>query len=383
MLPDASRATGGGSVPMDFKYTIIGAGVVGLATARALTDPGNADGDLLVVEQERTFGRGISSRNSEVIHSGLYYREGSLKQRLCVRGRRLLYDYCAQKDIPHEKCGKLIIATCPDEEAELEWLRIQAEKNNVENVVPLDRKESLSLEPHINVTASLFVKETGIVDSYSLMKALEYDVKQNNGTVLYNAAVVSLRHDDRYEIELNDGTRFSSEYLINAAGLSAPSITGMLGVAVPLLYPCKGSYFSYSGPLRCRHLIYPVPEKKLTGLGVHATIDMNGRIRFGPDTEYINCTDDFTVRADKKEYFYRSAKKIFPEIIIEDLHPDTAGIRPKIQGPDDPEVKDFYIREERDKGFPRLVNLMGIESPGLTSSIAIAEYVNDIVHKGA
>ncbi len=367
---------------MDFKYTVIGAGVVGLSIARALVDAGNDNSDLLVVEKEKTFGCGISSRNSEVIHSGLYYREGSLKHRLCVRGRMLLYDYCARKDIPHKKCGKLIIATGPDEEKELEWLRIQAEKNNVENVLPLDRKESLGLEPHINVTASLFVKETGIVDSHSLMKALEYDVKQNNGIVLYNSAVVLLCRDDRYEIELNDGTRFSSEYVINAAGLSATTMAGMLGVTVPMLYPCKGSYFSYSGPVRCTHLIYPVPEKKLTGLGVHATIDMGGRIRFGPDTEYVSSSDDYAVGNEKKKYFYRSAEKIFPEIAYDDLHPDTAGIRPKIQRPDDPEVKDFYIREESDKGFPRLVNLVGIESPGLTSSMAIGEYVKDIICNG-
>jgi L-2-hydroxyglutarate oxidase LhgO len=366
---------------MDFKFTVIGAGVVGLAIARALADAGDDGGDLLVVEREGTFGRGISSRNSEVIHSGIYYREGSLKQRLCVRGRKLLYDYCALKDIPHNKCGKLVIATSPEEETDLEWLRIQAEKNNIENVVLLDKKESNLLEPHINVAASLYVKETGIVDGHSLMKALEYDVKQKKGNVLYNASVVSLRRNDRYEIELHDGTRFSSEYVINAAGLSATTIAGMMGVTAPALYPCKGSYFSYTGPLRCRHLVYPVPEKKLTGLGVHVTIDLGGRIRFGPDTEYTSSIGDYSVSSEKKDYFYRSAKKIFPAITPDDIQPDTAGIRPKIQGPDDPEVKDFYIREEGGKGFPGLVNLVGIESPGLTSSMAIGEYVRDIIHR--
>ncbi len=364
---------------MDFKYTVIGAGVVGLAIARALADAGDDGGDLLVVEKEATFGRGISSRNSEVIHSGLYYREGSLKQRLCVRGRKLLYDYCTRKDIPHNKCGKLIIAASPDEETDLEWLRIQAGKNDVENVVALDKKRSLDLEPRINVHASLYVKETGIVDSHSLMKALEYDVKQNRGNVLYNAPVVSVRRNNHYEIELHDGTRFSSEYVINAAGLSATAIAGIMGITVPSLHPCKGSYFSYTGPLRCRHLVYPVPEKKLTGLGVHATIDLGGRIRFGPDTEYVSGIDDYSVCNDKKDFFYRSAIKIFPEITPEDLYPDTAGIRPKIQGPDDPGIKDFYIREEGDKGFPRLVNLVGIESPGLTSSMAIGEFVKEII----
>ncbi|HOT45137.1 MAG TPA: NAD(P)/FAD-dependent oxidoreductase [Spirochaetota bacterium] len=366
---------------MDFKYTVIGAGVVGLAIARALSEAGNDGGDLLVVEKEKTFGCGISSRNSEVIHSGIYYREGSLKQRLCVRGRKLLYDYCARRDIPHNKCGKLIIATCPEEEPELEWLRIQAGKNGVENVELLDKNESLKLEPHINVTASLYLKETGIVDGHSLMKAMAYDVKQNGGSLLYNAPVVSLRRNGLYVLELGDGSRFSSECVINAAGLHATAMAGMMGIPVPSIHPCKGSYFSYTGKLRCGHLVYPVPEKKLTGLGVHATIDMGGRIRFGPDTEYIGGIDDFSVTDSKKDYFYRSAKKIFPAIIPDELHPDTAGIRPKLQGPDDSEVKDFYIRNEADKGFPRLVNLIGIESPGLTSSMAIGEYVRELVRR--
>ncbi|HNW27250.1 MAG TPA: NAD(P)/FAD-dependent oxidoreductase [Spirochaetota bacterium] len=366
---------------MDFKYTIIGAGVVGLAVARALAEAGSDGGDLLVVEKEKTFGCGISSRNSEVIHSGIYYREGSLKQRLCVRGRKLLYDYCARRNIPHKKCGKLIIATCPEEEAELEWLRIQAGKNGVENVALLDTYESIMLEPHINVTASLYLKETGIVDSHSLMKAMAYDVQQNGGSLLYNSPVVSLRQDKHYVLELGDGSRFSTEYVINAAGLHATALAGMAGISVPPIHPCKGSYFSYTGKIRCSHLVYPVPEKKLTGLGVHATIDMDGRIRFGPDTEYIGSIDDFSVSDSKKDYFYRSAKKMFPSIVPDELHPDTAGIRPKLQGPDGKEVKDFYIREESDAGFPHLVNLVGIESPGLTSSMAIGEYVKDLVRR--
>ncbi|MBP7736895.1 MAG: NAD(P)/FAD-dependent oxidoreductase [Spirochaetes bacterium] len=366
-------------MPIDFKYTVIGAGVVGLAIARALAEDGSG-GDLLVVEKERTFGRGTSSRNSEVIHSGLYYRTGSLKHRLCLRGRRLLYDYCALKDIPHNKCGKLIIAASPEEEAELEWLRRQAERNNVENVVLLGKEESLLLEPRIKVTASLFLKETGIVDSHSLMKSLENDVKQKGGTVLYNAPVVSVRRAGCYEIKLQDGASFTSECCVNAAGLSATAIAAMIGVPAPTLYPCKGSYFSYTGPLKCRHLVYPVPEKKLTGLGVHATIDLGGRMRFGPDTEYVSAIDDYSVGNEKLDYYYRSAKKIFPELLREDLQPDTAGIRPKIQGPGDPEVKDFYIRDEGDRGFPHLINLIGIESPGLTSSLAIGEYVKNLIN---
>lgn len=365
----------------DFKYTVIGAGVVGLAIAQRLAALHHDDGDLLVVEKEPSFGRGISSRNSEVIHSGLYYREGSLKHRLCVRGRGLMYDYCARKEIPHKKCGKLIVAAGPEEEAELEWLRIQAGKNGVENVTLLDRNESLRLEPDINVTASLYLAETGIVDSNSLMKSLADDAKKNNATVLYNAAVVSLRRDGPYLLVLDDGSSFTSDNVINAAGLHAIDIAAMLAIPVPALYPCKGSYFAYSGSIRCNHLIYPIPEKKLTGLGVHATIDMGGRIRFGPDTEYVGGIDDYTVTDSKKDFFFRSAKKIFPSISPDDLHPDTAGIRPKIQGPDDPEVKDFYIREEHDRGFPGFVNLVGIESPGLTSSLAIGEYVSALLHE--
>jgi L-2-hydroxyglutarate oxidase LhgO len=364
---------------MNFKYTIIGAGVVGLAIARRLAADSGPDGNVLVVEKEKSFGLGISSRNSEVIHSGLYYPEGSLKHRLCLRGRRFLYKYCSARDVPHRKCGKLIIAAGPGEEAELDRLQGQAEKNGVENVARLDRRESLALQPGINAQSSLHVREAGIIDARALMKSFVNDIKTSNGIVAYNSHVISLRRGDNYDLSLDDGTRFASEYVINAAGLSAAAVAELAGVPAPAVYPCKGVYFSYSGAIRCGLLVYPVPEKKLTGLGVHATIDLAGRMRFGPDAEYINGFDDFSVGDEKKDFFYQSAQKLFPGILPDELSPDMAGIRPKLQGPGDSEVKDFYIREESDRGFPRFINCIGIESPGLTSAMAIADHIATIL----
>lgn len=364
---------------MKFTFTVIGAGVVGLAIARRLAEEHRGDNDVLVVEKERTFGMGTSSRNSEVIHSGIYYPQGSLKHRLCVQGRRLLYGYSARNGIPHKKCGKLVIATAPEEEPVLDGLYRQAAANGVENVERLTGPEALLLEPDIRVHSALFVKETGIIDCHSLMKSFVREIQKNNGIVQYNAPVASIRRNGPFEVALGDGTVFSSGYVINAAGLYATSIAETIGMKVPRLYPCKGVYFSYSGDIRCSHLVYPVPEKKMTGLGVHATIDLGGRLRFGPDAEYCDCIDDYCVSDDRKDAFFRAAQKIFPALSPDYLHPDMAGIRPKIQGPDDKEVKDFYIREESGAGYPRFINLIGIESPGLTSSMAIADHVYDCI----
>ncbi|MBN2161257.1 MAG: NAD(P)/FAD-dependent oxidoreductase [Spirochaetes bacterium] len=364
---------------MKFECTIIGAGVVGLAVARRLSEEIRDDGWLLVVESERTFGRGISSRNSEVIHSGIYYPRGSFKHILCARGRRLLYEYCAVAGVPYRKCGKIIVATRPAEVPALDRLERQAADNGIENVCRLDAAGSRALEPEMRVHSSLLVKEAGIVDSHSLLKALEREVRMNNGTLLYNARVAAIRRKNGYEIELSDGTKFMSSRVINAAGLSGQSIAAMAGIPAPELYPCKGTYFSCSRRVARDHLIYPVPEQGLVGLGIHATIDLAGRVRFGPDVEYIDGTDDFSVDEGRRDSFYNSIQRIFPEIKRESLLPDMAGIRPKLQGPHDREVKDFYIGEERDKGFPGFINLLGIESPGLTACLAIGEYVGELI----
>jgi L-2-hydroxyglutarate oxidase LhgO len=367
---------------MKFKFTIIGAGVVGLAIAERIAREFQGDADVLVVEKEHSYGRGCSSRNSEVIHSGIYYPTASLKHKLCVKGRRMLYDYLTKKQIPYDRCGKLIIATGTDELDALERLSQQAEENGIENVAKLTKDQVLKLEPDINVTAALLSKETGIFDTHSFMKSLVSAIGNKCGTILYSNEVVSLDYDydaDAYSLSLSDGTSFSSEYVINSGGLFATQISKFLGIEPVRLYPCKGDYFSYIGVHRCRHLIYPVPHKSLTGLGVHATIDLNGRLKFGPDAEYIDNIADYTVSADKREHFFQSAKKIFKDIKYDELSPDMAGIRPKIQGPNDNDVKDFYIKDEAENGFNKFINLLGIESPGLTASLAIGEYVFNLI----
>jgi L-2-hydroxyglutarate oxidase LhgO len=358
---------------MHCKYTIIGAGVIGLAIARELSLSNQEDLGVVVVEKERTSGTGISSRNSEVIHSGIYYPTGSLKHLLCIEGRRLLYEYCSQKNIPHQKCGKLIVATSPEESEALAEVYAQAQKNDVENVVRLTRSEALTLEPDLNVYEALLSKETGITNAHALMSALEKDVNANNGTIVCGSEVIQIEHTNgSFSITLNDGTVFTSSVVINCAGLGATKIARMLGIESETMYPCKGSYFSYSGRHNCKHLIYPIPETKLTGLGVHATIDINGSLKFGPDTEYIDNTEDYSVDPKKKDKFYLSAKKLLKNIEQDKVTPDMAGIRPKIQGPNDKEVKDFHIKQD---GYPGFINLFGIESPGLTSALAIAKYV--------
>ncbi|MDI6739917.1 MAG: NAD(P)/FAD-dependent oxidoreductase [Candidatus Edwardsbacteria bacterium] len=365
---------------LSFRFTVIGAGAAGLAVARALSLRYHGENDVLVVEKERSFGKGISSRNSEVIHSGLYYPTGSLKHRLCIEGRRALYRYCAQKNILHRKCGKLIVADGSAEESELEALFHKSRLNEVENVRRLTKAQAVVLEPDVNAGAALLLEETGILDSHSFMKSLESEVIRDNGTVSYDSEVVAVEYErNAYAITLKSGDRFSSDSVINAGGLAGTGIAGLLGLRPATMHPCKGSYFSYSGSHSVKHLVYPIPEKGLAGLGVHATIDLAGRLRFGPDVEYVDAVDDFTVDERKQDAFYDAARRLFPGFKKDGLHPDQAGIRPKLQGPGDHMVKDFYIREESDKGFPGFVNLLGIESPGLTASLAIGEHVQTIV----
>ncbi len=367
---------------MHVTYTIIGAGVVGLSIARTIAAKLTRGENLVVVEKEDSFGRGISGRNSEVIHSGIYYPCGSLKHRLCVRGRKLLYDYCLERSVAYSKCGKLIVATDETEIDELNALYEKAQTNGVENIDFLDRKEALKLEPDINVVQALFSKETGIVDTHGLMKALTAEISDNEGMLVYRAEVRTIeRKRDNYSVGLRDGTLFSTDCLINAAGLGAERISLAAGIPPQKVYPCKGNYFSYRGPHTLSHLVYPVPNKGLKGLGVHATIDLADRLRFGPDIEYVASIDDFAVDEKKKGAFYAAAMKILKNIDHEKLQPESAGIRPKLQGPDDTTFKDFYIEDESGKGFPRFINLLGIESPGLTSAPAIGEYVGEIIGK--
>ncbi|MFH1542259.1 MAG: NAD(P)/FAD-dependent oxidoreductase [bacterium] len=359
---------------MEFKYVIIGAGVVGLAVARELSLHVQDDEGVVVLEKEKTSGTGISSRNSEVIHAGIYYPTNSLKHRLCIEGRRLLYQYCAEKNIPHQKCGKLIIATDPSESDALAKVYDQAQKNGVENVVRLTREEALALEPDINVHEALLSKETGIINVHSLMDVLEKEFVANNGTIAHNSEVVVIAYDGKmFTVTLKDGTVLLADKVINCAGLGGIKVSELLGITPEKMYPCKGSYFSYNGKHSCKHLVYPVPEHNLKGLGVHATISLDGTLRFGPDVEYSSDINDYQVDSAKHQAFALSAQKLFNNLDSVKLTPDMAGMRPKIQGPSDKVVKDFYIKNETE--FPGFINLLGIESPGLTASLAIGQHV--------
>jgi L-2-hydroxyglutarate oxidase LhgO len=361
---------------LSFRFTVIGAGAAGLSIARSLSQRYRGDNDVLVLERERSFGTGVSSRSSEVIHSGLYYPTGSLKHRLCVTGRRALYQYLDANGIPFRKCGKLVVAAESSEDQALEKLLGQARANGIENVEQLTGGEAKRLEPGLRASSALWVADTGIFDTHAFMKALEAEVIAGNGTVAYGCGVVSIdRCGQAYRLRFGNGERIESRFVINAAGLGAVSVAAMAGLRPEKLHPCKGSYFTYAGSHGVTHLVYPVPEQTMAGLGVHATIDLAGRLRFGPDTEYIDAVDDFAVDWRKRAAFADAARKLFPGIEPDLLQPDQAGIRPKIQGPGDTEVKDFYIREESAHGFPGFADLIGIESPGLTASLAIGEHV--------
>lgn len=366
---------------MDTNITIIGAGVVGLAIAAKLSERFS---DVFVLEKNLKFGQETSSRNSEVIHSGIYYPTNSLKAKLCVRGNRMLYEYCEAKQINHKRIGKLVVATDSEEEKILHKVFNQSRINGVLDGTLLSKEEAVSLEPNILCTAAIFFPSTGIVDSHGLMKQLETDAINSNATFAYNSEVIGIvKIDDGYRITVKEGSgtySFTTKFVVNAAGLNSDTIAKISGTFEPSyqLYYWKGEYFSVSNKKneRIKHLIYPVPHENNTGLGIHATLDLDGRMKLGPDATFLNDrTIDYSVDKAEKELFYRSVNKYLPFIELEDLNSDQAGIRPKLQKKGDL-VRDFIIKEESEKGYPNFINLIGIESPGLTSCLAIAEYVS-------
>lgn len=367
----------------EVNITIIGAGVVGLATAAELS--AFCD-NIIVLEKHDSFGRETSSRNSEVIHSGIYYPHGSLKATLCVEGAKLLYELCACHSIPYRKTGKLIVAADKSEELILTNLLEKGRQNNVQGLTLLSKQDVSTREPHIIAEAALYAPETGIIDSHSLMKHF-YTVAEANGTLFaFNSELNSLaRVQDGFIAGIKqDDYQFRSRIIINCAGLYSDCIAGLAGIDVHkhdyTLKYCKGSYFSYAKPSPVSMLIYPVPHEELVGLGVHATLDLGGRLRFGPDAEYVPGTLDYKVDPAKKDGFYQGATRIISGLDKDAFIPDMSGIRPKLQGPGE-KVRDFIIREESDKDLPGLINLIGIESPGLTASPAIAKMVAEMVRK--
>lgn len=362
----------------DVECVVVGAGVVGLAVARALALQGR---EVMVLESADAIGTGTSSRNSEVIHAGLYYPTGSLKAGLCVRGRDMLYAYCAERGVPHSRCGKLLVATSEGQLPGLESIRARAHANGVLELRWMERHEALDLEPALDCVAALISPSTGIVDSHALMLALQGDLEHAGGIVVLNTALgLAECAQDAIYLGAMDGTRLRARTVVNAAGLHAPGLAsrfaGLAPVHVPHARYAKGSYFTLSGKSPFRHLIYPVPEA--AGLGVHLTLDLGGQAKFGPDVEWVDSPEDLVVDPARGDDFYAEVRKYWPGLRDGTLSPGYAGIRPKIHGPGEP-AADFVIQGPSAHGIPGLVNLFGIESPGLTSALAIAEHVAELV----
>lgn len=357
---------------------VVGAGVVGLAVARALAQAGR---EVLVLEAAGAIGTGTSSRNSEVIHAGIYYPAGSLKARLCVQGRERLYAYCAERGIGHRRCGKLIVAHTPSQVAALPAIAAKARANGVADLQLLGADEARGLEPALACAAALLSPSTGIVDSHGLMLALQGDLEQAGGLVACHSAVLRLRVvDGGIELHTADGTALRARTLVNAAGLGACAlaarIEGLSPAFVPRPWFAKGSYFTLAGRAPFQRLVYPAPEpeRHLAGLGVHLTLDLGGQAKFGPDVQWVDDPDDLLVDPARSEGFYAEVRQYWPSLPDGALQPGYAGMRPKISGPHEP-AADFRIDGPAQHGVPGLVNLLGIESPGLTSSLAIGEHV--------
>src|SRR5256885_4022394 len=354
---------------------VIGAGVVGLAIARQAALAGH---DAIVAEATGGIGNGVSSRNSEVIHGGMYYPTGSERAKHCVRGRRLLYDFCASHGVPHKKVGKLIVATDAKQTAKIEGIAKQGEINGVEGLEFLGGNAARAMEPALNCTAALLSTETGIIDSHGLMLALEGDLEDRGGTIAFNTPVEHLMPaDSGWEVRFGgaEPDTLTVDAVINSAGLGAQKIAcateGYPSARVPRLVLAKGNYFGFAGKPAFSHLIYPAPVEG--GLGTHVTLDMAGRMRFGPDVEWLE-SESYTVDPKRAGSFYARVRTYFPALPDNSLVPDYCGIRPKLTGTGEP-AADFLIDGPAGHGLARLVHLFGIESPGLTSSLSIADEV--------
>jgi L-2-hydroxyglutarate oxidase LhgO len=364
--------------------TIIGAGVVGLAAASELA---SRDRAVYILERHGTFGQETSSRHSGVIHSGIYYPEGTLKARLCLSGNRALYQLCQRHDIGYKRSGKLIVAINDEEARELERLFAQGERNRVPDLRMLSRQELKNLEPNIEGVSAILSPSTGIIDSHALMKYFITTAKEKAAAIAYQTEVVGIeKTTDGYQVRVKDSQGefdFTTRVLINCAGLSSDKIAGLAGIDIDRagyrLHYCKGEYFSVGNGKNklVSRLIFPVPPSNITGVGIHVTLDLDGRMRLGPGIQYVDSLD-YSVTDEHQRLFYDSVKGFLPFIDYDDLAPEMAGIRPKLQGPGE-DIRDFVIRDEGDKGLPGLINLIGIESPGLTSATAIAKYVTGLV----
>jgi L-2-hydroxyglutarate oxidase LhgO len=356
---------------------VVGAGVVGLAVARALALAGH---EVIVLEAEEGIGTGTSSRNSEVIHAGIYYPKDSLMARCCVAGRRALYAFCESHGVPHRDCGKLIVATTEEEAERLAAIKGRAEANGVEGMRMLSAAEAQALEPALACTAALLSPTTGIVDSHGFMLALQGDAENAGAVAVFYSPVLGGAVDARgvvLEVGGAEPMQLHCRTLVNSAGLGAPAlargIAGIPAAAIPTEYYAKGNYFTLSGRSPFSRLIYPVPVPG--GLGVHLTIDLAGQARFGPDVEWVDRLD-YRVDPSRGASFYAAIRRYWPELKDDALQPGYSGIRPKIVPPGAP-AQDFVVQGREVHGVPGLINLFGIESPGLTASLALADLVRD------
>lgn len=355
---------------------VVGAGVVGLAVARQFAVAGR---EVIIVERNPIIGDGTSSRNSEVIHAGIYYPKDSLKARACVIGKKLLYRYCAEYGVPHRNCGKLIVATSSGQIDELRTLKVKAADNGVGDLRLLTRGDALDLEPDLNAEAALLSPSTGIIDSHAFMLSLQGEAEAHGAMIAFETPVRSVAPGDGGPMIETAGANpmtLQCRTLVNAAGLHAPVLANLADGRQRPMHFAKGNYYSLTGRSPFRRLIYPVPEPG--GLGVHLTIDMAGQARFGPDVEWLESRDpenlSYAVDPKRSDGFYAAIRRYWPGLRDDALQPGYSGIRPKLTGPGEA-AGDFVIEGPSTHGVPGLINLLGIESPGLTASLALAEMV--------
>jgi L-2-hydroxyglutarate oxidase LhgO len=366
---------------------VIGAGVIGLAVAREIARLGH---ETILLEREQSFGTISSARNSEVIHAGIYYPKDSLKAKFCVEGSRLLYDYASAHHVPFKRCGKLIVATNPLQVKDLEQILSKALANEVPGMRSLSKTEAIALEPNLRCEAALLSENTGVVDSHAYMLSLLGEFEDAGGMVAYQSPIESIvpiqegRGGYRLTVAGQANMQIEAKYVINCAGLSAvkvaEAIEGINLSTLPKAYFAKGNYFSLSGKSPFSRLIYPVPEPG--GLGVHLTLDMGGQAKFGPDVEWLDMESEdqinYTVDPKRGERFYDAVRQYWPALPDGALNADYSGVRAKIASPTDP-AADFWIHDQTEHGFVGLINLFGFESPGLTSSLAIAGRVKALL----
>ncbi len=363
-------------MPVDIDTVVIGAGVVGLAVARRLAISGH---ETLILDSADIIGSGVSSRNSEVIHAGIYYPQDSLKAKLCVKGRDMLYEFCTSRDVPHNRCGKLIVADSASQYSDISGIAKNAKANGVSDIELLNAEAIKDIEPEVSCIGGLFSPSTGIVDSHSLMLALLGEAEYAGAQLCLSTKVRGISEiNNTIVVETEDEQevyRISCNKLVNAAGLGAVDLVPRKHDENLSKVMAKGNYFRLVGKSPFQRLIYPVPETG--GLGIHATIDLQGNARFGPDVQWID-EESYDVNVSSEEDFKTRVSRYWPEIINRDICPDYAGIRPKI-ATNGEVYPDFFIHDSSIHGVPGLVNLLGIESPGLTSCLAIAEYVDELL----